>query len=1306
MKKNIGEIKFTPSQARATAHRAGEMVVLASAGSGKTSSLTQRCVELLLDPVNRCAVDQLLVVTFTNEAAGEMRSRIHRAMRDQAGRITDPDARQYARRQAALMESASIMTLHAFCYAFLKSNFAVCGINPSVRLLDEIEARLLLRDAVIDTLRNYGADRSGRHAAFFDFYKFSCNARPDLLIQTLSPLLAQLDNSPDPNHYVTLLRQHLADPHASHVALATVLRDKIMAYVDLLQYAIERLARYKFAGKMIQNLQTLSNHAIAIPIHAKLEQSGASIDDMIEAAPIPKLEMIRRPKSVDPAEFDHVKESEYKTVAAETKTFFKDQLPSILKSHNALWQQTETQYLHGIIDFILSVRCRLGAIKAARHVLDFSDLEHRTFDALQNASNGLLSDVRSHYRHILVDEYQDINPVQEELISLLSSHPLPGSPAERSRFMVGDVLQSIYGFRGAVPELLYGHYRQIQATKPNDVVEMRENFRTAADLLTRINTLLEPVLGVVDEIVQPTRSPADSTPCVLATNASGVAAQSQDDSGPPPLAIDHPSILLSKLPLPLPARQSPPLTSTVDGPYRLMLTIVERITRPADGGEGLPQANVGDNGSDSESDSDSSDADAPSVSATVAEASVVAENINQLVQRGRIALSDGESRPVEYSDIVILTRSLRTVAPIYVRELARAGIPAKAQLASGFLDSQCVLETISLLRVLDNPQQDIDAASALVGMYGCVQIHELAALRLAASDRHASLPQILAGIADGRMKPDDEHLTADLVNRIKAHMQRLDSWRRTVTNRGIADGLAQIFEQAAIRPLLNGRPDGQLQLANLELLLSRAKRFAEDASQGVGRFLEFIELLSENDEDLSAAGVEAVDCVRIMSIHASKGLEFPVVLLVGLGKTLNQRSSNTDLLCGRDGQIALCWVDAAECKRVKSTRHWAIGQQIKLITLQEEARLLYVAMTRARDHLLLFGTASAQAIARYRRRAGDTIQNRARQCGISNSLAMLDLIAPVMMDESLQSSLNVTIIPAPATSTFNAAPAAHSNGPTPATITSHDAISPDSPVLEDVWNRIKFHYPYTTDIPAVVSVSRLKKDQLSAGRSPLTAAVDSASAADIQTSIDRGLAVHTFMQMVDFASLAVARASAEPHVAIGKLIDALIQRGCLGADTGRLIEVDQILWFSQTELFNRVVQAAHHDAVRREMPMMWTMPASEVAEKLGISTWARSGENVQSGHIVTPNRDAVMVRGIIDLLLYNPGQTPGQTAGPPIIIDYKTDQPQHIKNRLAAYREQIHLYATAVGRLLGTPQVEGYLVFLTAREIHHCNSAQ
>ena len=1299
MKKNIGAIEFTPSQARASAHRVGEMVVLASAGSGKTSSLTQRCAKLLLDPVNRCAVDQLLVVTFTNEAAGEMRSRIHRSMREQAGQITDPDARQYARRQAALMESASIMTLHAFCYAFLKSNFAVCGINPSVRLLDEIEARLLLRDAVIDTLRNDGAERSGHHAAFLDFYKFSCSARPELLIQTLTPLLAQLDNSPNPDQYVTLLKQHLADPHASQLAFITTLRDKIMAHVDLLHYAIDRLARYNFTAMMIQNLQTLSNHALAI--HAKLEQTGASIDHILEADAVPKLETIRRQKSVEPAEFDRVKESEYKTVADETKKFFKEQLPSILKSHNAVRQGAETQYLHGIIDFILYVRCRVGALKAARHVIDFSDLEHRTLDALRNTSNGLLSDVRSHYRHILVDEYQDINPVQEELISLLSGNPPSGPPVERSRFMVGDVLQSIYGFRGAVPELLYGHYRQIRTSKPNDVVEMRENFRTAADLLTCINKLLAPVLRVADEIIQPTRSPADSMPSVTPTNASGSAAQPQDDSDAPPIASGPPAILLSKLPLPLPARQSPPLTSTVDGPYHLTLTIVECIDKRAGGGGGSPHAKVGDDGSDTESDAASADADAPSVSTTLAEAGVVAENINRLIQSGRIATSDSRTRSVEYSDIVILTRSLRSVAPVYVRELARAGIPAKAQLATGFLDSQCVLETISLLRVLDNPQQDIDAASALVGMYGCAQIHELAALRLAASNRHASLPQILADIADGRMEPDNEHLTPELFNRIRQHMHRLDSWRRTVSNRGIADGLAQIFEQAAIRPLLNGRPDGHFQLANLELLLSRAMRFAEDASQGVGRFLEFIELLSESDEDMSAAGVEAVDCVRIMSIHASKGLEFPIVLLVGLGKNVNQRSSDTDLVCGRDGQIALRWVDAAECKRVKSNRHWAIGQQIKLITLQEEARLLYVAMTRARDHLLLFGTASAKAIARYRRQATDTIQNRARQCGISNSFAMLDLIAPVMMDKELQPYLDVTIIPAPAPSTFNAAPAANADAVLPATITRHavDAISPDLTVLENVWNRVNFQYPYATDIPAVVSVSRLKKDQLSAGRSPLTAAVDSASAADIQTSIDRGLAVHTFMQMVDFASLAAARASAEPYVAISKLIDALIQRGCLGTDTGRLIDVGQILWFSQTQLFNRIISAANHDAIHREMPMMWTMPASEVAEKLGASRSVNTGEDVISGEIIASNHDAVMVRGIIDLLLYDPDQTSGQTASLPVIIDYKTDQPQHIPNRLDAYREQIHLYATAVRRLLGAPQVEGYLVFLTDRQI-------
>ncbi len=1301
---SAGDIKFTPSQLKAASHRTGTMVVLASAGSGKTASLTRRCVELLVDPVHRCQVDQLLVVTFTNEAAGEMRSRIHRDMRGHSERIADPYARQYARRQAALMDSSSIMTLHAFCNGFLKNNFAACDVNPSMRLMDETEADLLLHDAAIETLRGYAAAPNHPHQMFFDYYKYSCGARSDLLMRVLNPLFAQLDNSPDPDQFVAQLLAGLADHQTGIGAIAALLHDKLMAYVDLLGHAAERLRRYGFARTMVQNLELLCAQAQSIDM--ELLRPGVTISQIAERSIVPRLDTIRRPSNIDVEEFNYVKESEYKVIADGSKKFFKEGLPDILKSHNSARRELESQYLRQVVEFVCDVRRRLGDIKIARNLLDFSDLEHRTLGALRDTSNGLLAEVCSHYRHILVDEYQDINPVQEELISLLSGGLTRESPSDRSRFMVGDVLQSIYGFRGAAPDLLFRHYRRMQALIPENAVEMRENFRTAAHLLIRINALLEPILNVVDEMVQPVRMPPASNGSSHLSDGLSPDAAVKDTGHPGDLAGPHSdTVPLSQVPLPLPARQSPPLTYAANDSYQLSLTIVECNRRQMATGAATPDVEAIDSDIDSNSDSDpesGSGADSDlsnaasqsassdvSVSSTRAEAMSVADSIRKLLQAGRLTMPDGKTRPVEYSDIVILMRSLRTVAPVYVRELALAGIPVKAQVASGFLDSQCVLETISLLRVLDNPEQDIDVASTLVGMYGCLQIHELAHLRLAAANRRASLHQILTEIATGSLSPDSVHLTAHLCDRIKRHKQRLDNWRQTVSNQGVADGLAQIFEQSSIRPLLNGRPDGALQLANLELLLSRALRYAEDGSQGVKRFLEFIELLSDRNEDISAASVESVDCVRIMSIHASKGLEFPVVILVGLGRNINQRSSNTDLLCNRSGDAALRWVNAAESERVESSRYWAVAEQMRRITLQEEARLLYVAMTRARDHLLLFGTATAKAITHYRSRVADTPQAAARRYGIVKTLRMLDLIAPVMMNPASHVSFDVAIVPAPTWTQSSLTTAAALQPPaSDIPIVPDDAQS--AAQLERIWHRMGFQYPHATQIPAVVSVSRLKKDQLSAGHSPLIPAINSTTA-DIEGSIRRGLAVHTFMQRVDFSVFATAKVSGQSQAAIGRLIDDLICRGHLPASAREIIEIGPLDWFIRTDLFDRIAHAAAQDAIRREMPLMWTLPASHVAEKLGSSTSTRSATDGPPEVAIAPSTDTVMVRGIIDLLLCN--------TSCPTIIDYKTDQPQHIQQRLPAYQEQINLYAAAVRRLLNVKAVEGYLVFFAGRQI-------
>ena len=1262
-------IKFTPSQQQAADHRSGNMVVLASAGSGKTASLTQRCVEILLDSEHPCPVDQLLVVTFTNEAAAEMRNRIHREMRRQAGQIDDPVKRRYARRQASLMDMAKIMTLHAFCHSLVRDNFALCGVDPAATLLDELESSLMLREAVRQTLSRWVADDDTANRPLINFYTYTCGARPERLFDVIQPLLRRIENSPDPEKYLKLaIQQNSPDQIPLHERWRSI-RDRLDAHVDFLTHCIDQLAAVANSKTMIGNLRILLDHLAGF-------DSALNAGDetrVHELAPIevPKVTKVMGPKTVDENEkaaFYAAKHDYYEVVKKKTADFIED-MPRILRYSEDARLAEECRYMADILRFVGDVRKQFTQMKAARHLLDFSDLEHKTLAALRNHSNGLLSAQRAAIRHLLVDEYQDINPVQEAIINLLAGDLAAStSGIARSRFMVGDVLQSIYAFRGAAPGLLYAHHKKaVEEKNYGRHVEMQENFRTIPALLESINAVLYPMLKMADEIVSPPSAPQDSDPPVVSAAAAPDDAQGTDCD----VRVTPPDILrLADLPLPKAARRDPPLLGLQTGQYKLQLNIV---SVPNKNGRHQDHA-------DDRSDTSSDDSHGDSPTKTQSEARLVGRAIRQLIdQGGQVYRSDGPRR-LQYSDIVILMRSPRSVAATFVRELRGMGIPTHAQLSSGFLDSPAVLETLSLLRVLDNLRQDIDLASTLVGMYGCMAINELQKLRLAASDRHMPLYAVIDEILQPSAQAKSPRLADDLRHRLADHMARLNRWRQLLQNRGIAAGMIAICEDAAIRPLLSGRMNGPTELANLDLLMARAARFAEDGSRGINRFLEFVEILADADEDMAAASVETGNSLRIMSIHASKGLEFPVVMLAGLGKRFNSDSANATLLPGGEGRICLKWISSSDRIRMQTDRYDDASDRICREMLQEEMRLLYVAMTRARDHLMLFGAAGESELARYQPWSKDFKLMAAATRSRLHSLTMLDIMAPVMLSLPPESGSAVQICPDAniSASIGEAAPEPSAAAELPSSGAQGAAD------ISEACRRVEFQYPWRTDVPATVSVSRLKERYLHSDESgsPITIpAIPDTDSAQTDDALTRGLSLHSFLQMVQLNALANAVADGNPQRAIRGLVQKLIETGAMSADAADHVDADDIVWFTQTDLWPKLLAAATAGRLFREQAVTWTMPAREIVEQLELGRG-----------VVTPaGNDRVMVRGIIDALIDHDHQ--------PIILDYKSDKAESVDRRLPAYREQVQLYADAVGKLLNRPVREAWLVFLCARRL-------
>lgn len=1276
------------------------MVVLASAGSGKTASLTRRCVELLLNPTDPCSVEQLLAVTFSNEAANEMRSRIHQAIHDAARGVTDEKQRRYARQQAALVDGAKILTLHAFCHRFLRENFTLCGVDPAVRLLDEVETKFMRREALKITLGEYAAGKDAAHRAFVEFYKFTCGARPNTLFALVEPLLNNANNSLNPEEFLAAARKGTADTLIDQVRgnAVAALQEKVASYADMIRHNMDILKQYDFARVMVANLQKLIDHAAGIDSMAS-QQWDKFVAGLGGSAMRLDLGTVTRPRGADRATFDAVKANYYQTVSESYKKFLKEKLPEWISAATSECFKQEAEYVAAIIAFCRDAVARFQSLKARQNAMDFSDLEHKAVAALADSSNGLLAAIHSSLKHVLVDEYQDINPLQERLISLLAD---PGSAVDAtaaSRFMVGDVLQSIYGFRGAVPELLHGHHTRLRSVSsssiPSRAVSLRENFRTIPDVLNAINAVLGPMFTAMD----------------------GITGVPKGDAGAPPQAYIKAPIRLSELPLPVPARTDLPLMGVLAGEpptgadepagarpagkYALTLTIVEKPGRPAAGLEVALEV-ASDARADAGSGADPGaqyggdrDEEAPEI--ITLEARAVAKAIHELMASGAGVYEAGKPRPIKYSDIVILMRSVRAAAHVYVRELTQCGIPVYARLSTGLLTSQPVLETLSLLRTLENPRQDIELASTLVGMYGCMAISELALISGEQVQYRQTLYQRVAEIAECNARAGAP-ISEDLRGRIAAHWAKLRRWRSTIANHGMGDGLAQIFEEAGVQSYVAARRTGLQDMANLELLLQRAARFAQTDAQGVGRFLELIDYLEESDADLPAAGIYQPDSLRVMSIHASKGLEFPVVIIAGLGKLVNYQSAKCNLLSDRDGGLGLRWVDPASRMRMCTPRYMLLREQLMASILPEEARLLYVAMTRARDHLMLFGIAGADAMEKYRSNAAD-LPGLARQLRPRlASIAMLDLIAPIMM--TLENSGQTRICRVAATAAALVVSADAGAASTPADGATSSAPADDPPVSADpygtemqpILDQIIFEYPHETRVPAVVSVSQLKQMEPASMDTDTEDAFNpilppSGKQRDVQTSLRRGLAMHAFLQRTPFNALVGVQHSSDRRAALSELMADMVAREVIDSDAASLIDMAQLEWFVSKPLFHRIAAAASQcDSVYRELNIMWKMPQSQVACTLGIVPTV-----IADGSASEAEQDQVLVRGVIDLLFLEDDV--------PIIVDYKTDLAPTISARLPMYCEQIRLYADAAEKLLRRRVQERWLVFLAAHRI-------
>lgn len=890
-------VKWTPEQESAIMSPkdsnlgAQTLLVAAAAGSGKTAVLVERIITRLKDMENPLSVQELMVVTFTKAAAAEMSARIGVALAKAMESTDDKALQARLERQLNLLPSAHISTLHSFCQWVIRSYFYKLDIPPTARIGNEAEMALLKQEVLENLLKEaYEHNMYG----IFDLSDFFSDDKSDAGLQDKVLSLYEFAMSQsNPDGWM----RHAVEPYKA--AQEQDLRDTLWgrAMWDDQQAEIDRIAN------RIEQMEPLLESPVGPKKWDKVYQEqlaalaqlkGAQTwSDMVDVCrnldTFTKASFTSLGKALEKGEVDGALADEFKSLGSQNKDSLKGMKNGLFHiDESVLQQQFEDQYplIHNLVELTIAFHKAYDEAKKEQGIMDFSDLEHLCLALLVEPGteddpqpSEVALELQDTFKEIMVDEYQDTNGVQETIINLISRVD--------NRFYVGDVKQAIYSFRMADSSLFMNKYNTYGLM--NDAVERRidlaKNFRSHENILTTTNFIFYQI---------------------MTQEAAELDYGEKESLIPGRIVEEAPS-------------------DWVGGAVELHLL------------------DTSDTNRSDETDGDSETAgDEPENNER--ELDFIIQKIKELhASKKQVQNADGSFRQIQWRDFAVLRRSLAGWGTRAVAAMRQAGIPAVVNERDGYFEAQEIQLLLSLLQIIDNPEQDLPMAAVLhSGLVG-LDANELGALRLTGDGSLWSVMPLYAEQAQ------DERLLQFI-----AHIER---WRTLSRRHGVADLLWDVYETLDYVNYVGAMPNGLVRRANVMALYERAKGFESSGFRGLFRFLRFVESLRDSNQDMAIANVvtEADDVVRLMTIHKSKGLEFPVVFLSGVQKKFNTMDFNSPLLVDKNGGIGLKGY-YPDIRVSYPSMPWLYCKSIKSDAMKaEEQRILYVALTRARDKLFLTG---------------------------------------------------------------------------------------------------------------------------------------------------------------------------------------------------------------------------------------------------------------------------------------------------------------------------------------------------------------
>ncbi len=1271
------EMQWTNEQKAGITAPEGGLLLSAAAGSGKTSVLAERCVYLLCDAPQPCRIDQLLVLTYTEAAAAEMRQRIEQAL---LRRLATAHSDHLAR-QIALLEQANISTLHGFCMRLLRRHFQLVGLDPGFSVLDAEQANLLQRQVLQSLLQEL--EESGRAEEveqLLERYSSEKGDRGELIerLLTAHDLMLSLPDAGAWRRNALEQLSEFADKPLEESELGKLWQQRVMEQlVDVRQQAGQCLTALKTQAQLQTYVAYVGNLlAWAAELTQTMEQKG--LHETLRAAGEWKAPRMPRVAEDTPG----------KKHFSDWITQIKDDLRSgwldnsLSTDPEARKREGEQTLPHArlFMELLEEFERRYEQSKRRLRRVDFSDQEQLALRVLSDDNGEPSAAARQcheEFSHVLVDEYQDVNPIQERLLRLISRQCLAETPpadrAVSNLFCVGDVKQSIYRFRLADPTIfLARRQRYGQASGEGKVIDLQHNFRSRGELLEGINWLFERLM---------TRQSAE-------------------------LDYDHTQRLRS-------GAQYPAVQGSLS-PLPIELHMLESSGATSAEEEEEEDGHAGDEGEAK----DAAEGEEADLELAQREALWIARSITEQISRKTLVSAKGPqgvlaTRELRYGDIAILLRAMKHTANQFASILRAAGIAVVCDGKSGLFQATEISDMRHLLRLLDNPLRDISLAAVLRSPLANLPEPErvMAEARLASDEAQRAMAQSAPASAKSKVSFHQavrfyaEQRDDELAARLRDFFDDLENWRQLALNRPLDELIWTIYDQSGYLAFVSGQIDGAQRQANLLDLHARAGRFAAQSRQGLSAFLQYLDVLEEQ-EDLGtpAPAAQPLDAVHITSVHSAKGLEYPLVYLAQVGRKFNCQDRQGKVLLSRTGGLALRVVQPQWGIHYATAPYRLVKDIVQRESIAEEIRILYVALTRARERLVLVGSADAKSLEKLVQRGERLDANqRLATAMVLKAQNFAEWLVPLLAAAAAQAALGGQEVagdsgPAAAAARAQAAPFA---------LHRHDQreigqwAAPDflRPKLSE-WQKRRalleplnpppaqhagagdliddltypyLYLPYTLLAAEQSATQRGKPEGLPIALPLAPGAADTGGQLtqprfmlqeQKPTAAERGTATHLFLQHVDFARRC-DQADLQAQVA-----DLLHKRILCDFDA-QALDFATIEWLLASPLADQLRQAS--GPVQREVNFYFAAPSGVGATDQPL--------------------DRVMVRGRIDLLI--------PTSQGLVLVDYKTDRfhPAHLAQKAEQYRGQMEVYRQAA-RSWNAGEVRAlYLAFLSMRQL-------